>query len=66
MINEIKLLVTVQVDSDEDLSKKAMGNAAWQAISNAIKYGERIGFEHDLAAYEASIGLVKVEVLKEK
>ncbi len=36
-------------------------DAARQAIENAVKFGEDIGFEHSLAA-EASVGLCSVEL----
>lgn len=62
MTREIQLIVTVQIDSDnENLDPICVERSAREAIENAIGTVGDAGFSHDLA-YEMSIGLVAVEV----
>lgn len=67
---DVKLKVTVQIDTDDridgaeitDDERNAMREAAKNAIHEAISFKENVGFEHELS-HVASIGLVDVEII---
>ncbi len=58
---EAAVRVKVQISTDADQPDKELRDAARQAIENAVKFGEVVGFEHRLAA-EASVGVCGVEL----
>lgn len=61
MITEVELKVTLQLDADSPQPADKIKLAARQAVSNALKREEDMGFEHDLAD-TVSIGVADVEV----
>ena len=63
MTKEIKIMVTVQLETDLKHSNSTLEQVAVEAITNALNLVEGAGFEHSLA-YEASIGVSSVEVIK--
>jgi hypothetical protein len=59
-MREIQVLVTVQVDEDDPntkIDRGAMEKAAIEAVENAVRFAESVGFEHS-SANELSIGFV--------
>lgn len=57
---ETTVKVKVQISTDADQPEMELRDAA-QAIENAVKFGEDVGFEHSLAA-EVSVGVCGVEL----
>jgi hypothetical protein len=57
----IRVRVQVCTDTDIDLPDQQMKDAARQAVENALRFGEDVGFEHPLAA-QVSIGVGAVEL----
>lgn len=60
---EIKLLVTVQVDSDGALDVDESAEAAEEAISEALNYASNRGFNHSYSDF-ASIAFVSADVVE--
>ena len=58
---EATVKVKVQISTDADQPDMELRDAARQAIENAVKFGEDVGFEHSLAA-EVSVGVCGVEL----
>lgn len=63
-MNEIKVLVTLQVDPDgeKQFSQEQMNDAVVEAINNALNFMADAGFEHALAS-DVSIGVAGVELV---
>lgn len=62
--HEVKLTVTIQVESDEELSRQRAQEAAREAVENAVRSGENMGFEHQYAT-TTSLAVVSVENVME-
>jgi hypothetical protein len=61
MITEVELKITLQLDHDAPITDDKMKLAAKQAVTNALKREEDMGFAHDLAD-DVSIGVADVEI----
>lgn len=62
-MHEIEIIVSLQVDHDEvdgKLTEQEAQYAGLQAVANALKQVEGMGFSHDLADV-ASVGVAGVE-----
>ncbi len=57
----VRVRVQVSTDTDLDLPDRALKDAARQAVENALRFGQDVGFEHPLAA-QVSIGVCAVEL----
>ncbi len=67
---QVQVLVTVDVDDDDaqllfgskfGSKKERMQAAAVEAVRDAVKHGEQVGFCHELAD-DVSVGVVEVEL----
>lgn len=63
---KLKILVEVDIEPDDkdlSLSSQDLENSAVEAVNNAVKMAEDLGFNHDLSD-EVSISVMSVELLK--